>query len=116
MPAVVPFIPLIAAAVTTTAGAVISNQQVQHAKGQAQAQQTAADAAAKAQGAIGPPQLNKNPMDSNAITQATDAQRRKAALRAGMLSTIATSPTGLTGKPAATPPMAYGGGTKATLG
>lgn len=110
MPAAIPFIPLIAAAATVTAGAVISNQSVQHQKGAVQAQQTQANAAALAQG---PAPNSKVPTLSDSALTAQADLRRKNALRAGIMSTIGT---GAASPDPSKAPVAYGSGSKTTLG
>lgn len=109
-------IPIAIAIATTTATAVMSNQATQHAKGAAEAQAKQAADAATAQGAIGPGQNPNNPNTATATIAAQDAARRKAALQAGMVSTIGTGNFSTPGAPAAKPPQAYGAGNKTTLG
>lgn len=103
MPAVIPYIPLIVAAVGTTAGAVEQNQQVQHAKGTAQAQQTQADAQIKAINdqteaetkAASTTASNIATSTSNQAQElATARQRTLAAGSNTTASTILTSPLG----------------------
>lgn len=110
-----PAAPIIAAGVALVGQAVLQNQQVQHARGAAQAQQTAADAAAKAQGAIGPAAVPTAPTISSDVVNAQDAQRRKNALRAGLVSTLGPNPLGSTGS-STSAPVAYGSGGKTALG
>lgn len=91
-------IPLIAAVITTTAGLYEANQQTQHAKGAAQAQQDAmtkqaADAAT----------ADKNTMAKKADVGSATQQAAIQALRASMSAssgaggTILTGPQGQTG-------------------
>lgn len=100
---VVPFIPLIAAGLTVGAGAVMSNQATQHAKGAAQAQETAMNGQVEKANALDT--ADKNAKATNAgSTQAAAI----AAIRASMTTknsaggTILTGPLGAPPAPTAT--------------
>ena len=106
----------VVAAAGTTASMVSQNQQTQHAKGAAQAQQTVANAQAAQAAKIGPTQVT-TPTDSGQM-QAQANAKRLAAMRAGILSTVGAGGMGGGTAPAAKPaqPMAYASGTKTYLG
>jgi len=104
-PAAIPYVLVATAAAASTTQAVMANQTAQHAKGAAQAQETAAKNAEREQGKIGPSATAAPPKpDFNG----QEEQRRKAALRAGLLSTVGTSPTGAKGTPNIYEPRAGG--------
>jgi hypothetical protein len=108
-----------ALAVSLTAGPSIysgyqQNQQLQHAKGAAQAAATEAAQAKIDSTKIGPPQTS--PAVSDAASQAeAQAKKRRVALAAGMMSTIGTSGSGAPPS-LVSPPQAFATGMKTMLG
>lgn len=112
---VVPWVMAGVATAGTAASMIQTNQATQHAKGAAEAQQTAANAANAEAAKIGPAQTSPVVSDSAASAQA-QARKRQAAMAAGMVSTIGTSGQGISGTPASLQPQAYATGMKTALG
>lgn len=100
---------------STTGSMVMQNQQIQHAKGAAEAQQTAANAAAEEAAKVGPAQTSTVTTNDTSSLAAAEA-KRKSALRRGILSTIATSGSGVKTGESSSQPAAYAPGSKTTLG
>lgn len=97
MPAAIPILIAVTAA-TAVAGAVEQNQQIQHAKGAAQAQKTAMDAQIKtATDADAATQKQKADVGGSTQAAAIAALRASMTSGTGMGNTILTSPTGTGG-------------------
>jgi hypothetical protein len=99
-------------AATTTYSAVSQNQQAQHAKGAAQAMQTAANAEALKTGPV--QKTGATPSGNDQATAAAQA-RKAAAMRAGIMSTIGPG-LGSIGNTTPNMPAAYATGMKTALG